>query len=37
MFGNGVSEEFSQDLFSTLGYNELLNKIAVYALVITPM
>ena len=37
MFGNGVSEEFSQDLFSTPGYNGLLNKIALYALIITPM
>jgi vesicular inhibitory amino acid transporter len=37
MFGNGISEEFSQDLFSTPGYNELLNKIALYALIITPM
>jgi len=37
MFGNAVSEEFSQDLFATPGYNGLLNKIALYALVITPM
>jgi len=37
MFGNTVSEEFSQDLFATPGYNGLLNKIALYALIITPM
>jgi len=37
MFGNSVSEEFSQSLFSTPGYNVLLNKIALYALIITPM
>lgn len=37
MFGNGVSEEFSEDLFSTPGYNKLLNKIALYALIITPL
>lgn len=37
MFGNGVSGEFSQDLFATPGYNKLVNRIALYALVITPM
>jgi hypothetical protein len=37
MFGNGVSAEFSQNLFSTPGYNGLLNKIAIYALIVTPM
>ena len=37
MFGNNVSEEFSQDLFATPGYNKLLNKLALYVLIITPM
>jgi len=37
MFGNTVSEEFSQDLFDTPGYNGALNKFALYALIITPM
>jgi len=37
MFGNTVSEEFSQDLFDTPGYNGFLNKIALYALIVTPM
>ena len=37
MFGNNVSEEFSQDLLKTPGYNELLNKIALYVLVIAPV
>ena len=37
MFGNTVSEEFSQNLFATPGYNGLLNKVALYALIITPM
>ncbi|KAF9654342.1 hypothetical protein BDM02DRAFT_3085571, partial [Thelephora ganbajun] len=37
MFGNTVSEEFSRDLFATPGYNGPLNRIALYALIITPM
>ena len=37
MFGNDVSEEFSQDLFETPGYNRFLNKFVLYALIITPM
>ena len=37
MFGNNVSEELSQDLFAVSGYNQFLNKIVLYALVITPM
>lgn len=37
MFGNTVSEEFSSDLFDTPGYSGFLNKIALYALIITPM
>ena len=37
MFGNSMSEEFSEDMFSTPGYNKLLNKVALYALTITPM
>ena len=37
MFGNNVSEEFSQDLFAVPGYNMFLNKLALYALIVTPM
>lgn len=37
MFGNNVSEEFSQDLFATPGYSKFLNRFALYALIITPM
>ncbi|KDQ09240.1 hypothetical protein BOTBODRAFT_37148 [Botryobasidium botryosum FD-172 SS1] len=37
MFGRSVHEEVSQDMLSTPGYNELLNKFAVWMLVITPL
>lgn len=37
MFGDTVSEEFSQNLLSTPGYNGLVNKIALYTLIIAPM
>jgi vesicular inhibitory amino acid transporter len=37
MFGNNVSEEFSQDLLGVPGYNEALNKAALWLLVISPL
>ena len=37
MFGNAVSEEVSQDLLATPGYNVFLNHLAVWSLVIMPL
>jgi len=37
MFGNNVSEEFSQDLLGVPGYNAALNKAALWLLVISPL
>ncbi|KLO16986.1 hypothetical protein SCHPADRAFT_868718 [Schizopora paradoxa] len=37
MFGNAVSEEVSQDLLATSGYNVFLNHLAVWSLVIMPL
>lgn len=37
MFGNFVSDEISVDLLTTQGYNPVLNKIALWMLVISPL
>ncbi|KAG8737451.1 hypothetical protein FRC10_008168 [Ceratobasidium sp. 414] len=37
MFGREVSDEVSVDLMKTPGYNQTLNKIAVWMLVISPL
>ncbi|KAI0348628.1 hypothetical protein BDW22DRAFT_1320195 [Trametopsis cervina] len=37
MFGNDVSDEFSQDLMTTPGYNLNLNRVALWGLVIAPL
>ncbi|KAH7924856.1 hypothetical protein BV22DRAFT_1012389 [Leucogyrophana mollusca] len=37
MFGRSVSDEISKDLLATPGYNPLLNKIALWMLVISPL
>ncbi|KAH7915370.1 transmembrane amino acid transporter protein-domain-containing protein [Hygrophoropsis aurantiaca] len=37
MFGQFVSDEISTDLLATPGYNPLLNKIAMWMLVISPL
>ncbi|KAG9124660.1 hypothetical protein FRC07_010722 [Ceratobasidium sp. 392] len=37
MFGRDVSDEVSVDLMKTQGYNQTLNKIAVWMLVISPL
>ncbi|KIP12032.1 hypothetical protein PHLGIDRAFT_21325 [Phlebiopsis gigantea 11061_1 CR5-6] len=37
MFGNDVSDEFSQELTAIPGYNITLNKLAVWGLVIAPL
>ncbi|KAH8100648.1 transmembrane amino acid transporter protein-domain-containing protein [Cristinia sonorae] len=37
MFGNSVSDEFSQDLMKVVGYNPALNKIALWGLVLSPL
>jgi len=37
MFGRAVSEEISQDILSTPGYNVVLNKLAVWMLVVAPL
>lgn len=37
MFGNGVSEEISMDLLRTPGYNLILNQLALWMLVVTPL
>ncbi|KAH8120132.1 transmembrane amino acid transporter protein-domain-containing protein [Phellopilus nigrolimitatus] len=37
MFGNSVSDEVSRDLLDTPGYNEFLNKLAVWSLVVMPL
>ncbi|KAG6842515.1 hypothetical protein C0991_000041 [Blastosporella zonata] len=37
MFGNSVSEEISMDLAKTLGYNPILNQLALWMLVISPL
>ncbi|PAV21981.1 amino acid transporter [Pyrrhoderma noxium] len=37
MFGNSVSDEVSEDLLATPGYNVFLNKVAVWSLVIMPL
>ncbi|KAI0094699.1 transmembrane amino acid transporter protein-domain-containing protein [Irpex rosettiformis] len=37
MFGNEVSDEFSQDLMTTPGFNLNLNKVALWGLVIAPL
>jgi len=37
MFGNAVSEEVSEDLLATPGYNAFLNHLAVFSLVIMPL
>ncbi|THH34010.1 hypothetical protein EUX98_g27 [Antrodiella citrinella] len=37
MFGNAVSDEFSQDLMKVVGYNPALNKIALWGLVLSPL
>ncbi|KAG6871925.1 hypothetical protein C0995_014814 [Termitomyces sp. Mi166 len=37
MFGNNVSEEISMDLMRTPGYSLILNKIALWMLVISPL
>jgi len=37
MFGNDVSEEFSQDLMKVKGYNPVLNQMALWGLVLTPL
>ncbi|GJE86038.1 amino acid transporter [Phanerochaete sordida] len=37
MFGNDVSDEFSQELMRIPGYNPVLNRIALWGLVIAPL
>ncbi|KAF9015332.1 transmembrane amino acid transporter protein-domain-containing protein [Cyathus striatus] len=37
MFGNNVSDEISVDLLNTKGYNALLNQIALWLLVLSPV
>ncbi|TCD64000.1 hypothetical protein EIP91_004702 [Steccherinum ochraceum] len=37
MFGNSVSDEFSQDLMKVVGYNPTLNYIALWGLVLSPL
>ncbi|KAG6911831.1 hypothetical protein DXG01_000078 [Tephrocybe rancida] len=37
MFGNNVSEEISMDLVKTSGYSPILNQIALWMLVISPL
>lgn len=37
MFGNTVSDEFSQELMRIPGYNPVLNRVAVWGLVIAPL
>ncbi|KAJ7783455.1 transmembrane amino acid transporter protein-domain-containing protein [Mycena maculata] len=37
MFGNSVSGEISMDLLKTGGYNELLNHLALWMLVLSPL
>lgn len=37
MFGGDVSEEFSQDLLSTPGYNKELNRFLLWLLVLLPL
>ncbi|KAJ3531446.1 hypothetical protein NM688_g7572 [Phlebia brevispora] len=37
MFGNSVSDEFSQDLMRVPGYNPILNRIAMWGLVLVPI
>ncbi|KAG8936618.1 hypothetical protein FRC02_000611 [Tulasnella sp. 418] len=37
MFGHNVSDEVSQDLLKTPGYNAFLNQIAVWMLVLSPL
>ncbi|KAG8986496.1 hypothetical protein FRB94_014061 [Tulasnella sp. JGI-2019a] len=37
MFGNGVSEEISQDMLKIPGYNPFLNKLALWMLVLSPL
>ncbi|KAI0704895.1 transmembrane amino acid transporter protein-domain-containing protein, partial [Cytidiella melzeri] len=37
MFGNDVSDEFSQDLMSTPGFNVTLNRLALWGLVVAPL
>ncbi|CAL1696011.1 unnamed protein product [Somion occarium] len=37
MFGNSVSDEFSKDLMKIPGYNPILNRVALWGLVLAPL
>jgi len=37
MYGNGVSDEISKDMLNTPGYNPLLNRAALWMLVLSPL
>jgi len=37
MFGNGISDEITRDLANTKGYPKVLNKVAIWLIIINPL